>query len=292
VHGTGQRRRKDGTTVDVEVLGVPVVIDGKLLGLMALYHDITELLKARQESETANSAKSQFLANMSHELRTPLNAIIGYSEMLHEDAVEQGQTELVGDLEKIRGAGRHLLSLINDVLDLSKIEAGKMELSIEEFDIRETIDDVVATARPLVEKNGNAFAIECDDGVGSMEADRTRTRQVLLNLLSNASKFTENGTITLSAHRVSNGDGSENLIFCVRDTGIGMSPQQLDRVFEAFAQAEVSTSSKYGGTGLGLAITRKFCEIMGGDINVTSTVGKGSAFTVRLPVHMRAGATA
>jgi signal transduction histidine kinase len=125
-----------------------------------------------------------------------------------------------------------------------------------------------------------------------MEADRTRTRQVLLNLLSNASKFTENGTITLSAHRVSNGDGGENLIFCVRDTGIGMSPQQLDRVFEAFAQAEVSTSSKYGGTGLGLAITRKFCEIMGGDINVTSTVGKGSAFTVRLPVHMRAGATA
>ena len=286
VHGIGQRRRKDGTIVDVEVLGVPVVIEGELVGLMALYHDITELLAARRDAETANSAKSQFLANMSHELRTPLNAIIGYSEMLNEEFADTGQDELVGDLEKIHGAGRHLLSLINDVLDLSKIEAGKMEMSVESFDVRETLDEVVATARPLVEKNENAFALNFSNDLGTMETDRTRTHQVLLNLLSNASKFTENGTITLSAERVANGTRTDDVVFSVQDSGIGMTPEQLDRVFEAFAQAEVSTSGKYGGTGLGLAITRRFSEMMGGDINVTSTIGGGSTFTVRLPVEV------
>lgn len=292
VHGIGQRRRKDGTIVDVEVLGVPVVIEGELVGLMALYHDITELLAARRDAETANSAKSQFLANMSHELRTPLNAIIGYSEMLYEEFADSGQDELVGDLEKIHGAGRHLLSLINDVLDLSKIEAGKMELSVEEFDVQETIDDIVATARPLVEKKGNTFALVLGDELGNMATDRTRTRQVLLNLLSNASKFTENGTITLGAERVENVTRTDDVVFRVQDSGIGMTPEQLDHVFEAFAQAEASTSGKYGGTGLGLAISRRFCEMMGGDITVTSKAGEGSTFTVRLPVQVSEGVQA
>lgn len=289
LYGVGQRRRKDGTIVDVEVLGVPVIIEGKLLGLMALYHDITELLAARRDAETANSAKSQFLASMSHELRTPLNAIIGYSELLHEEAEESGQDELVADLEKIHGSGRHLLSLINDVLDLSKIEAGKMEMNIETFDVRETLDEVATTARPLVDKNENTFALDLPDGLGTLEADQTRTRQVLLNLLSNSAKFTTGGTVTLSAERVENENRTDDFVFRVQDTGIGMTPEQLDRVFEAFAQAEASTSDKYGGTGLGLAITRQICTMMGGDINVTSTPGKGSTFTVRIPVSVSSG---
>ena len=277
-----QRRRKDGTLVDVEVFGVPVVVDGTLVGMMGLYHDITALLEARREAESANLAKSHFLASMSHELRTPLNAIIGYSEMIEEEATEQGHDAYVPDLQKVRAAGRHLLALINDVLDLSKIEAGKMELHLETFDVRQAIEAVAATITPLTAKNGNTFRLELADDLGAMRADLTRVRQVMLNLLSNASKFTERGTITLHAHR----DG-DRMVFTVADSGIGMTPEQIGRLFEAFAQAEASTASKYGGTGLGLAISKLFCEMMGGAITVTSTPGQGTAFTVRLPIEVR-----
>ena len=278
--GTGRRRSKDGRLVDVELLSVPVVVAGERVGMMALYHDITELLKARREAEAANTAKSQFLASMSHELRTPLNAIIGYSEMLEEEAVERDQLEPVADLQKIRAAGKHLLALINDVLDLSKIEAGKLELYLETFDLGPAVHEVATTVEPLIAKNRNRLVLTCPPDLGLVHSDLTRVRQVLLNLLSNASKFTEGGTITLAVERT-----DTHFVFRVGDSGIGMTPEQMSRLFEPFAQAESSTSKKYGGTGLGLAITRRFCELMGGEISVASVPGKGSTFTVRLPVN-------
>ena len=238
-----QRRRKDGSLVDVEVLGVPVIVDGKRVGLMALYHDITELLAARRQAEAASTAKSHFLASMSHELRTPLNAIIGYSEMLQEEVAELGQTALAPDLEKIHTAGRHLLALINDILDLSKIEAGKTELFVETFDVRQMLQDVATTVRPLVEKNANRLVIEDGAGLGAMRSDLTKMRQVLLNLLSNACKFTRDGVVTLAAAREAPGSGGvERIVFRVSDSGIGMTPAQMAKLFEAFAQAEASTS--------------------------------------------------
>jgi hypothetical protein len=253
--------------------------------MIGLYHDISELLAARREAEEANETKSRFLASTSHELRTPLNAIIGYSEMLQEQAEEEGHPGYIPDLGKIHSAGKHLLAVINDILDLSKIEAGKMELYLETFELRPVIDDVATTVRPLVEQHGNQFELQAAASLGAMRADVTRVRQVLLNLLSNASKFTDQGRITLAVERV----GAE-IVFRVRDTGIGMTPDQLGKLFQAFAQADVSTASKYGGTGLGLAISRRFCEMMGGSVTVESTPGSGSTFTVRLPITVQEAA--
>jgi CheY-like chemotaxis protein/anti-sigma regulatory factor (Ser/Thr protein kinase) len=226
-----------------------------------------------------------FLANMSHELRTPLNAILGYSEMLVEESEDLGQDSFIPDLRKIHGAGKHLLGLINDVLDISKIEAGKMDLYLEEFELRPLIDDVVSTVHPLVERNANELVVECPKDAGSVRADLTKLRQGLFNLLSNASKFTHKGTIRLSVTRETL-SGIEWVRLAVSDTGIGMSVEQMGRLFQAFSQADASTTRKYGGTGLGLAITKKFCQLMGGDVTVASEVGKGTTFTMHVPAQV------
>ena len=236
-----------------------------------------------QQLEATSRHKSDFLSNMSHELRTPLNAIIGYSEMLMEDAEARDQKGFIPDLQKIRASGKHLLELINDILDLSKIEAGKVELFPETFNVKALLEEVASTVQPLVEKNSNILSINCDDNPGAMYADITKVRQILFNLLSNACKFTERGTITLDAVQdYSKGTGW--LSVSVSDTGIGMTEEQMGKLFQPFSQADIQTARKFGGTGLGLAITRQYCEMMGGDIKVRSELGRGTAFTVRLPM--------
>ncbi len=241
-----------------------------------------ELVAARDRAIEANRAKSTFLANMSHELRTPLNAIIGYSELIEEELHEREDDEFIPDLNKIQTAATHLLALINDILDLSKIEAGKMDLFLETVDLGTLIDGVVTTAAPLVEKNANRLEVRRADDLGQVYTDVTKVRQTLLNLLSNAGKFTEKGQITLEVKRVIEG-GMEWMVFVVADTGIGMSEEQVARLFKEFSQADSSTTRKYGGTGLGLAISRRFCQMLGGDISVKSKPGQGAAFTVKLP---------
>jgi signal transduction histidine kinase len=242
-----------------------------------------DLTIARDKAEEVSRTKSAFLANMSHELRTPLNAIIGYSEMLQEEAEEGGQDEIIPDLVKIHSAGKHLLGLINDILDLSKIEAGKMTIHVEPFDLPTLIRDVASTVQPMLEKNGNSIEVRSDDSLGEMVSDVTRVRQVLLNLLSNAAKFTHDGSICLETSRVERG-GQRRVRLVVSDTGIGLTPEQLAKLFQPFTQADSSTTRRYGGTGLGLTISRRFARMMGGEISVESRPGEGSRFTLELPV--------
>ena len=290
----GWRVRKDGSAFWANVVFTAIRDQrGRLRGFAKLTRDLTEpmkieaaLTKAKDAADAANQAKSAFLATMSHELRTPMNAILGYSEILMEDAQEKGQEEFIPDLEKIHASGNHLLSLINNILDLSKIEAGKMDLFLESFGISRVIEDVVSTIRPLVEKNANTLQVHCGDDLGTMHADLTKVRQSLFNLLSNACKFTEHGTITLDASRQSL-DGVDWITFSVSDTGIGMAPDQMEKLFQPFVQGDASTSRKFGGTGLGMTITHRFCEMMGGEITAKSEPGRGASFTIRLPARVQ-----
>jgi signal transduction histidine kinase/DNA-binding response OmpR family regulator len=287
-----ERTRPDGTVLEVYRAPTP---DG---GFIAIYTDITEhknaeaeLTRAREAAETANRVKSEFLANMSHELRTPLNAVIGYSQMLQEEAKDAGQEDFLPDLAKIENAGKHLLGLINDVLDLSKIEAGRMTMYFEDVNIAGMIAEVRGIIEPLAAKNGNRFVVDCPASIGAMHTDVTKLKQNLLNLLSNASKFTTKGTIELAVSRGGSG-AAETVSFRVTDTGIGMTPEQLGKLFQAFGQADSSTSRKFGGTGLGLAITKHFARMLGGDVEVTSEAGKGSVFTLTLPARAAEAAPA
>jgi signal transduction histidine kinase len=244
---------------------------------------VDQLRVAQKHAEAATRAKSDFLASMSHELRTPLNAIILYSELLQEVAEDQGQQSSITDLQRIQSAGKHLLELINGILDLSKIEAGKMALSLETFAIRAMVDELLDTVDPLVQKNNNVLTVSYGADVGTMTADLMKTRQILLNLLSNAGKFTRAGTIVLNVQRCVVA-GCFSIEFTVTDSGVGMTPEQTSKIFDPFTQADVTTTRKYGGTGLGLALVSRFCQLMGGQVTVDSRPDVGSRFTVRLPL--------
>ncbi|MFC7689619.1 ATP-binding protein [Paeniroseomonas aquatica] len=267
----------------------------RIVGWFGTNTDITEMRRVEEELEAArdaaddaNRAKSQFIANMSHELRTPLSAVIGYAEMLEEEAADLDGAEVMqGDLRKIASNAQHLLSLINDVLDLSKIEAGRMEVQTEDFSASELVRDVAATVEGLVSKKGNRMLVDIEGDVGTMHSDSVKLRQCLFNLVGNAAKFTEGGSVTLAVSRAVDAEGHGWLSFRVADTGIGMTEEQMARLFRRFAQADSSTTRRFGGTGLGLAITKAFAAMLGGDITLESTVGRGSTFTIRLPADLR-----
>lgn len=279
-------RKLDGTLFPVEVTLVAIPV-GEKVELLVVWHDLTaakaqeaELIRAREYAEMASRAKSRFLASMSHELRTPLNAILGFSELLQEDAIENNAEKTIPDLKRINDAGRHLLALINTILDLSKIEAGKMDLCLETFDVLGLTRDTIETAKPLAKAHQNSLLFETDLALLEIHSDMTKVRQILFNLLSNAAKFTKQGEIRLSLRTQGN-----NIQFEVSDTGIGMSPEQTARIFEAFEQASETTTRDFGGSGLGLAITREYCHLLGGSIEVTSGRGIGSVFRVTLPMR-------
>jgi signal transduction histidine kinase len=288
-------RPSDEAYAAIRQLGVNIGLAAGILGAAALVTVVgltrisertRRLQSAKEAAEAADRAKSAFLLTMSHELRTPLNAIIGYSEMLQEEAVELGDAgrRLIPDLKKVQGAGWHLLALIDSILEIARIEAGKMELHLETFDIASMLREVVRAMQPWAEEKANTLEVRCADGLGTMRADLTKVRQSLLNLLSNACKFTERGTITLTVSREAR-PPADLVTFRVSDTGIGMTSEQLAKLFQPFTQADASTTRKYGGAGLGLAISRRFCQMMGGDMIVESEVGKGSTFTIRLPAE-------
>ncbi|MDF2724471.1 MAG: response regulator [Paenibacillus sp.] len=294
--GEVKNRAKDGTEYWMNTTIVPFLDDDKKpRQFISIRSDITDRVKAeeelaerteqlarmRDEAVDASKVKSQFLANMSHELRTPLNAIIGYSEMLREEAEDLGETVFVEDLGKIVRAGKHLLALINDILDISKIEAGKMELHFESCSLQELMQDVMTTIRPLIESKGNRLEYECEEQ-GRMTTDVLKVRQILINLLSNANKFTERGVVSVKIAAERQG-GRDGYTFSVRDTGIGMTPEQLEKLFQPFTQADSSTTRKYGGTGLGLAISHRISQLLGGDMRVVSELGVGTCLTCWLP---------
>jgi signal transduction histidine kinase len=246
-----------------------------------------ELRQAKEAAESANRAKSSFLANMSHKIRTPLNAVIGYSELLQEEAEFNGYAEVIPDLQKIHAAGKHLLALISDILDLSKIEAGKMVIVPELFNVHELVQELTSTVAPLIEQNGNKFEVDLSPHIGFVESDKMRIRQILFNLLSNAGKFTQNGYVRPSAEKHIADSGEEWISFSVRDGGIGIAPEHMQNLFDDFSQADVSTTRKYGGTGLGLTICRRFCNMLGSRIAAQSERGVGSTFTVGFPVRWK-----
>ncbi|MCK9908462.1 response regulator [Microbacteriaceae bacterium K1510] len=282
-------RRPNGTTFwallswkRVEYNGQPALISW-IIDITQRKEAEAAIQEARRAAEQASRTKSDFLANMSHELRTPLNAIIGYSEILLEDAEDRGDEASAGDLQKIKGAGKHLLGIINDILDLSKIEAGRMDVYLEQVFLPKLIDEVCTLVEPLMSKNGNALVIDCPADIGSLRTDLTKLKQSLVNLLSNAAKFTKQGEVRLTLARFAGEDSVPRVRFTVSDTGIGMTEEQLGRLFQAFSQADTSTTRHFGGTGLGLTITRHFCTMLGGAVEVASKPGEGSRFTITLP---------
>ena len=290
-HAEFRLRRRDGEWRYSEVRAAPVMAaDGAVREWVGVNSDITErrhaedaMREAKDLAEGANRAKSQFIANMSHELRTPLSAVIGYSEMLAEEIEDVGQTHLLADVSKIESSARHLLGLINDVLDLSKIEAGRMTVESVDFDVAAMLNEVVSATGALIAKKNNRFALDLGDGLGRMRSDELKVRQCLMNLIGNAAKFTENGLITLRARR----HGPGMVCFAVKDTGIGMTAEQMGRLFQRFSQADESTTRQFGGTGLGLALTRAFARKLGGDVSVESEPGRGSTFVLRLATEVR-----